>query len=202
MITNANLILIAPLRRLRMPALAAALFAMGCIVPVGPQADASAQAVSVAKRAAARAAAKQAATRQASRSAATRGAGTCRALDNKCNGIRREAAAQRILAERYPNARVQPETLLRNRNGTKARDPITGKGRRIDFVLFSRGTAVKRFEVTSQRANKKAQVAREQRILGQRRNGQRRTGPVYVRDRKTGKLVPVDKRPSEIMRLK
>jgi hypothetical protein len=96
---------------------------------------------------------------------------------------------------------VQSETFLLNRNGTKARDPRSGKGRRIDFVLFSRGSAAKRYEITSQFADKKAQIARELRILNLRKNGQRRTGPVYVRDRKTGKLVPIDKRPSEVMRL-
>jgi hypothetical protein len=69
-------------------------------------------------------------------------------------------------------------------------------------VLFSRGTAVKRYEITSQFADKTAQIARELRILTFRRNGQRRTGPVYVRDRHSGKLVPIDRRPSEVMRLR
>jgi hypothetical protein len=188
-------------------------FVLGCIVPIAPQSEASAQVAAAVKRSAARAATQKAASRQATRSAAARvpvqgqsagskgSATACRALNNKCNGIRRENAAQRLLAERFPNARVQAETFLRNRNGTKARDPKSGKGRRIDFVLFDRGTAVKRFEITSQFAQKKAQIARESRILRQRKNGQPRTGPVYVRDRKTGKLVPIDRRPAKVIRL-
>ena len=196
------------LRRCGISGLAALGLTLSCFVPVAPQSEASAQVVAAAKRSAARTAAKQAATREATRATATRGAAQrkptsgCRAIDNKCNGIRRENAAQRLLAEQFPNARVQAETFIRNRNGTKARDPRTGKARRIDFVLFDRGTAVKRYEVTSQRADKKAQIARELRILTQRKNGRPRTGPVYVRDRKTGKLVPIDRRPAEIMRLR
>ena len=201
-------------RRWAVSGFAATALAVALLVPVTPCSEASAQIVAAAKRSAARAATKQAAARQAARAATSRSAAPrqpdgrkgsaieCRGVRNKCDGIRRENAAQRLLAERFPNARVQAETFLRNRNGTKARDPRTGKARRIDFVLFDRGTAVKRYEVTSQRAYKKAQIARELRILSQRSNGQRRTGPVYVRDRKTGKLVPIDRRPSEVIRLK
>jgi hypothetical protein len=96
---------------------------------------------------------------------------------------------------------VQSKTFLLNRNGTKARDPRSGKGRRVDFVLFARGTATKRYEISSQFADKRAQIARELRILNLRKNGQSRTDPVYVRDRETGELVPIGRRPSEVMRL-
>lgn len=201
-------------RRCALSGLMAIGLAIVTVIPVAPNSDASAQVVAAAKRSASLAATKQAATRPATSAVvsqrpaqrkagdAVRSASGCRAVNNKCNGIRRENAAQRLLAERFPNARVQSETFLRNRNGTKARDPKTGKGRRIDFVLLDRGTAVKRFEITSQFARKKAQIARELRILKQRMNGQPRTGPVYVRDRKTGKLVPIDRRPAEVIRLR
>ncbi|MEQ1718286.1 MAG: hypothetical protein ABL907_20275, partial [Hyphomicrobium sp.] len=141
------------------------------------------------------------AARESTRRAARSATPPCAAIPQKCAGLRREAAAQRILAGKYPNERVQSETYLLNRNGRRARDPKTGKGRRVDFVLFSREGYTRRYEVTSQNADKRAQLAREQRILIQRRNGARRTGPVYVRDRSTGSLVPVRSESSTVMRL-
>jgi hypothetical protein len=102
----------------------------------------------------------------------------CAAIPVKCAGLRREAAAQRILAERYPSERIQSEAYLLNRNGRRAVDPKTRTGRRIDFVLFNDGNVARRLEVTSQTADKTAQLAKESRILTLRRNGVRRTGPL------------------------
>ncbi len=206
----ANLVL---LRHMRLTWLVAAMLLVCEALAPAP---ASAQILGAVGRSAARAAT-QSAQRQGIRQAAVRQANTnasraatrrvarsveqpCAAIPQKCAGLRREAAAQRILASKYPSERVQSETYLLNRNGRRAHDPQTGKARRVDFVLFSREGYTRRYEVTSQHADKRAQLAREQRILTQRRNGARRTGPVYVRDRATGRLVPVKPEPSKLMR--
>jgi hypothetical protein len=185
----------------------AVILLMASAVPLQPAHAQIAGAVrSAAARAAVRTAERGAVVRIAERKVAARAVTrqpvrtSCSATKNKCASLPREAAAQRILAGRYPNERIQPETYLRNRNGTRAIDPKTGKGRRIDFVLFSRDGYTRRYEVTSQTADKRAQLAKEQRILAHRRNGRLRNGPVYVRDRSTGRLVPVRSGPSKIIR--
>ena len=211
--TNCGLIYAVPSLRMRLTWLVAAMLLVCEALAPAP---ASAQILGAVGRSAARAAAqsaqrqgiRQAAVRQARANAsraATRhvarpAAQPCAAIPQKCAGLRREAAAQRILAGKYPSERIQSETYLLNRNGRRAHDPKTGKGRRVDFVLFSREGYTRRYEVTSQHADKRAQLAREQRILTQRRNGSRRTGPVYVRDRATGRLVPARPEPSKLMR--
>lgn len=124
----------------------------------------------------------------------------CRAIAVKCAGLRREAAAQRILSQRYPSERIQSETYLLNRTGRPAIDPKTRTARRIDYVMFSGGNVSRRFEVTSQHADKAAQLAKERRILTLRLNGMPRRGPLYVRDRQSGGLAPVRPIPSEVIR--
>ena len=126
----------------------------------------------------------------------------CSAIPVKCAGLRREAAARRLLAERYPSERIQSETYLLNRTGRRAIDPRTRSSRRIDYVMFSGGKVSRRFEVTSQRASKVAQLAKERRILTLRRNGTPRRGPLYVRDRQSGLLTTVRPVPSEIIRFR
>lgn len=167
---------------------------------------ASAQILGSVERAAARAAASSA-VRNSERRAATRVAvrqqrarPPCRAIPQKCAGLLREDAARRILADRYPNERIQAETYLLNRDGTRAIDPVTKQARRIDFVLFNEGNFTRRFEVTSQYADKQAQLAIEQRILTLQSNGRRRTGPVYVYDRQGRRMVPVPAEVSTLMR--
>jgi len=186
--------------------LAVLFFAIGGLIPVMPQSQASAQAMAAAKHAAAKAAARQGARRGVATARTSRTARAdpqpdlCRATRNKCLGIARERAAYRLLVGRYPSARIQSETFLRNRDGSLARDPVTGKARRIDFVLFFDGGAVKRFEITSQRSDKRAQFAQERRIITYRRNGQRRTDRLYVLNRATSRLVPIGEGTTEILR--
>ena len=131
---------------------------------------------------------------------AAKSAVPCRAIAVKCAGLRREASAERILRDRYPNERIQSETYLLNRNGRRAIDPQTKSGRRIDYVMFSRDKVSRRYEVTSQNADKRAQLAKEQRILTSRKDGTARRGPVYIRDRQSGRLTPVRPVPSEVIR--
>lgn len=164
------------------------------------------QVLGAAERAAASAAARSAA-RSSERSAASRVAvrqqnarAPCRATPQKCASLLREDAARCILADKYPNERIQSETLLRNRDGSVAIDPVTKQGRRIDFVLFTEGNFTRRIEVTSQFADKRAQIVMERRILTLHSNGRRRTGPVYVYDRQMRRLVPVSTEVSKLMR--
>ena len=152
-----------------------------------------------AARRAAATASKKAGTRNATRVPENRRA-QCRAIPQKCAGLLREDAARRILSSKYPNERIQSETYLLNRDGTRAIDPVTKQARRIDFVLFNNGNFTRRFEITSQFANKRAQLAIEQRILTRYANGQRRKGPVYVYDRQFKRMVPVSSQVSQIMR--
>ena len=166
----------------------------------------SAQVLGAAERAAARAAARGA-VRNSERRLVGRAAvrqervrPPCTAIPQKCAGLLREDAARRILASRYPNERIQSETFLLNRDGTRAIDPVTRQGRRIHVVLFSEGNFTRRFEVTSQYADKRAQLAIEQRILSLHSNGRRRTGPVYVYDRQTKRMVPVPAQDSRVVR--
>ena len=130
----------------------------------------------------------------------SQGAAACRAVPNKCAGIRREGFAWRILEERYPSAYIQGETYFRTKNGRIAIDPVTRSGRRVDYSLFSDNKLVKRFEVTSQTADKRGQLAKERRIFDRRANGSLRTGGIYARDRRTEKLVPVTPGQSAVMR--
>lgn len=147
-------------------------------------------------------AAGRAVIRNAERRATQARAGTqsCRAIPQKCAGMRREEAARRILASRYPNERIQSESFLRNRDGSIARDPRTGEARRVDYVLFADGRVSRRFEVTSQHSDKRAQLAKEVRIFERHADGTRRRDGVYVRDRATGRLVPVNPGPSQVIR--
>jgi len=125
----------------------------------------------------------------------------CFAIANKCLGLGREANASRLLSERFPHARVQSETYLLTPTGRRAIDPVTKMARRVDFSLLSDGRVAKRFEVTSQFASKSEQLAREERIFSFRADGSRRTRGLYARDRTTGRLVPVNPGPSQVMRL-
>lgn len=165
----------------------------------------SAQVFGAVERAAARSAARSA-VRGAERRSVVRAVrqdlriSPCRAIPQKCAGLLREDSARRILAGRYPNERIQAETYLLNRDGTRALDPLTGKARRIDFVMFSHGRVSRRFEITSQFADKRGQLAMEWRILSRTRSGRPRSGPAYVLDRQTGKLVPVSSDVSQVMR--
>lgn len=124
----------------------------------------------------------------------------CRSIPSKCAGLAREAAVARILRQRYPSERLQSETFLVNRSGRPAIDPKTRTARRIDFVMFSGGRVSRRFEITSQLADKTPQLAKERRMLTLPRNGVRRTGSLFVRNRGSGRLVPVSAEPSEVIR--
>jgi RHS repeat-associated protein len=101
-------------------------------------------------------------------------------LINSVEGARREAWAKQEQAILNPGADILTQRTLLNADGSKAIDPITGIGRRIDIAVVNNGKVTSRLEVTSLTADKRAQFAREERIIN--------NGGTYVRG-SDGKLI-------------
>ncbi|WP_213881480.1 hypothetical protein [Pseudomonas sp. dw_358] len=75
------------------------------------------------------------------------------------------------------------ERYLRNSGGRIVKDPLTGEGRRIDFVIKQTdGTGFAK-EITSLTADKTGQLLKEERI--------REAGGLFVRDPKTKQRLQV-----------
>jgi len=66
---------------------------------------------------------------------------------------------------------------LRDSAGKIVKDPVTGKGRRVDFVVQVQNGKWKPVEVTSRTANKRYQISKKERI--------RNAGGICVRNKKT-----------------
>ncbi len=104
---------------------------------------------------------------------------------NRISGVAREGMVDGELAREYPaetGNRIERECYLRNAEGESVKDPVTGEARRIDFAVIKDGEVVKSVEVTSETADKTAQMAKEERI--------REAGGNYIKDRLTGGMVP------------
>lgn len=111
---------------------------------------------------------------------------------NKRDGAKREQATEDELKNQYPDASVQREQYLRDKDGNILKDPLTGEARRVDHVVIKDGKVIDMVETTSKSADKAAQIAKENRILD--------AGGGYVRDRATGQTVPVGQTPIRIIR--
>lgn len=88
-------------------------------------------------------------------------------IQNKIDGLRREIEVYDELKQKYPETEgyeIVPETYLRDKDGNIVRDPVTGEGRRIDYVVVKDNKVVDSVEVTSPTADKTEQCAKEQRI--------------------------------------
>ncbi|MCL4723312.1 MAG: hypothetical protein KJZ90_03480 [Rhodocyclaceae bacterium] len=104
---------------------------------------------------------------------------------NAKKGAKRNALTSSKLKKQHPPpASVQNEQPLRTADGKIAKDPLTGKGRRLDHVVIENGKVVKTVETTSRLAPKKAQLAKEDRII--------KAGGGYVKDRETKQVLPVN----------
>jgi RHS repeat-associated protein len=105
---------------------------------------------------------------------------------NKKDGTKREKQRGKELKKLYPQDSVQNEQYLRDSDGKIVK--VNGSGRRVDFVVISEdGSRVRRLEeVTSTTADKTKQRAKEQAI--------RAKGGVFIRDRRTRKLVRIGAR--------
>ena len=103
---------------------------------------------------------------------------------NREAGIEREKVVGDELAREYPaeaGYHIESQCPLRDEIGKIVRDPETGEFRKIDFEVVKDGEVVKSVEVTSETADKTAQLAKEERI--------RDTGGNYIVDHRTGELV-------------
>ena len=106
-------------------------------------------------------------------------------VQNKLDGCEREQEVKKELNKQYPEKEgysVVPEQYLRDKDGNIVKDSVTGKARRIDFVVIKDGKVVDMIEVTSKTADKTDQTAKEQRI--------RDDGGNYVKDA-DGNLVKI-----------
>ena len=104
---------------------------------------------------------------------------------NRISGAAREEVVGGELAREYPaenGNHIERECYLRNAEGHVVKDPETGEARRIDRVVLKNGEVVKSVEVTSETADKTAQMAKEERI--------REVGGNYIVDRRNGEIVP------------
>ena len=98
-------------------------------------------------------------------------------IQNKIDGLKREKDVRSELNQKYPEDqgyKVIPEVRLMDENGNLAKDPVTGEGRRLDFVVTKDGKIVDSVEVTSKTADKTEQSAKEERI--------RANGGNYIKD--------------------
>lgn len=106
-------------------------------------------------------------------------------IQNKQDGLRREAEVEADLSELYPpedGYTIEQEVYLRDKDGNIVKDPVTGEARRIDFVVIKDGVVVDSIEVTSKTADKTEQSAKESRI--------REAGGSYIKD-SNGNLVEI-----------
>ena len=97
-------------------------------------------------------------------------------------GAAREAKVAAALRSENPGAKVQNQQYLRTADGKIAKDPVAGKGRRVDHAVIKDGKS-QTYETTSPNASKRDQLDKEGRI--------RDAGGTFVRDRDTRELVPV-----------
>lgn len=104
-------------------------------------------------------------------------------VQNKLQGLARERLTKVELQQQYPNASVQTERALRNSDGKRAIDPLSGTGRNIDHVVIQNGKVVDSVETTGLSVDKRAQLLKEERI--------RSNGGNYIRDKVTGELIPL-----------
>lgn len=78
---------------------------------------------------------------------------------------------------------VEKQPYLRDEKGEIVKDPQTGEGCRLDFAFIKDGRVKRLIDVTSETADKTAQLEKARRI--------REVGGNYIRDCRTGELVPI-----------
>ena len=102
---------------------------------------------------------------------------------NRESGEAREDSVRSELVFENPGSNIQNECCLRDDDGKVVKDSQTGEARRIDFAVIKDGVVEKLVEVTSETADKTAQMAKEARI--------REAGGNYIKDRETGEFVHI-----------
>jgi len=114
--------------------------------------------------------------------------------ENRANGAARNARVQSRLEGKFQGANVQREQLLRNADGSKAIDPVTGTGRRLDHAVIENGRGRATVETTSRTASKESQLAKQRRIMN--------NGGHFIRDRRTGQLIDISGVPFRVFRIR
>ena len=104
-------------------------------------------------------------------------------IKNKLDGLAREKRAKEILERRYGKENVLSERILRDASGRKVLDPMTNSGRRVDFVVKGKDGNWKPVEITSMKAPKVEQLAKEARIQS--------LGGTFMRHPKTKEIIPI-----------
>lgn len=103
---------------------------------------------------------------------------------NKLEGIAREETVMKELFSEFGEKNVLREQYLRDKFGNLIRDPITNEARRIDFIVTEGGKVKKSIEVTSELADKRAQIEKTERILKKAEE----LGGAFIKDFSTGEL--------------
>ncbi len=117
--------------------------------------------------------------------AANKAKKTVQMLKNALDGAKRAMKTAEELAAENPGKVVQQERTLRDAEGNKVVDPVTGEGRRVDHAVIDHNTGTaKTYETTGDNVDKRLQIDKEKRI--------RANGGTYIRDNETGKLVPTE----------
>jgi RHS repeat-associated protein len=107
-------------------------------------------------------------------------------VKNAITGTTREIKATALLRAANPDMIVDTQRMLRDINGKKLIDPVTGTGRRVDNGIMDRNTrTAQTIEVSGPNVPKGPQSAKEQRIHDTNPGG------VYIRYRSTHDMYQV-----------
>ena len=104
---------------------------------------------------------------------------------HKMEGIARENTVMKELFSEFGEKNVLREQYLRDNLGRIIKDPLTNEARRIDFIVREGDKVVKSIEVTSELADKTAQIRKTERILEKAKD----LGGAFIKDFDSGVLI-------------
>ena len=106
-------------------------------------------------------------------------------VKHKMEGIAREETVMKDLFSKFGEKNVLREQYLRDKLGNIIKDPLTNEARRIDFIVRGGDKVVKSIEVTSELADKAAQIKKTERILEKAKD----LGGAFIKDFNSGVLI-------------
>ena len=106
-------------------------------------------------------------------------------VKHKMEGIAREETVMKDLFSKFGEKNVLREQYLRDKLGNIIKDPLTNEARRIDFIVREGDKVVKSIEVTSELADKTAQIRKTERILEKAKD----LGGAFIKDFNSGVLI-------------
>ena len=107
---------------------------------------------------------------------------------NRADGAAREEKVLEELVTKNGKDNVIEQAYLRDKDGIPIKDPVSGEMRRIDFIVTKGKEVIQSIEVTSEKVNKAAQMAKESRILEEAA----KRGGAYIKDN-CGELIEFTK---------